>query len=88
MAPCIRIALTTSHYENIWRCIGYLQKGNSKVEVTVEQYVVEYAPPPKKRKYIGADVRLKNLVFAFQNFDTDEAAVEYLSGIAHNIAAF
>lgn len=78
-------ALTTSHHENLWRCISYFQKSHDSVAVTVEQYVAGQAPPAKKKKYTDVNNRLKNIVNQFQEFETDADAIEYLRGIAHNI---
>lgn len=76
-------ALCTGPHENLWRTIRNFQRSQSKVQVSLEQYIAGQGPPRKKRKYQDLDARLKRKVLGFQD-EVDK--VQYLRGVAHNLA--
>ncbi|XP_076039035.1 uncharacterized protein LOC143024138, partial [Oratosquilla oratoria] len=67
-------------HPTIWRFIKGLQKVQRNRDAFFEQLIGGHPPPPKLKKYMKADDRIRHIVYTF----SERAPTEYLRGIAYN----
>ena len=67
-------------HPTIWKFIGALKQLQNMNKNKIEALSAQ-EPPPKRKKYVELDARIKYLVEDFQNRDV----IDFLRGIAHNL---
>lgn len=72
-----------AQHPNIWKFISAIKREQSLNELRIEQYISGQLPPVGRRKYKDSAERLARVV---RNFEPNTNEMEYLRGIAHNIA--
>ncbi|KAK4879731.1 hypothetical protein RN001_007877 [Aquatica leii] len=73
---CTELSMT---HPTIWKFIDVLKTIQSGRDVYLEQLIAGREPPPKKRKYVEADRRIKSMV---ENYNRN--IIDFLRGISHN----
>lgn len=68
-------------HPTIWKFINTLKKIQCGRDVFYEKLRAGFEPPHKLKKYVQADIRIKNIV---TEYTTTRTFVEYLKAIAHN----
>ena len=72
----------SAHHPNIWRFLGILKREHNLNMVHIDQLLGGHAPPAQRRKYRDNNERIVRIVREFDQRDR----MDYLRGIAHNIA--
>lgn len=73
-------------HPNIWKFLDFLKSEQGSVERKIVQMKAGANGPPKKKRSIDYEARLKKLVDGFDEAKavTDEYFIDYLQRIAHN----
>ena len=65
----------------IWRFLDCLKKEQNLTDVKMTQHLMRQPPPPRARKWIIYDEKLKRIVDDFESYDL----VDYLTAIGNVI---
>lgn len=74
------------HHPNIWCCIAMLQEEQSASEVTIQQLLAGQVVNRRRVAYRECDRRIDRLRQRYQTGGI--TAIEFVSGVAHNIATY
>ena len=69
-------------HANIWTFIDALKKEHALVHMSITQHQAGLPPPVRKRKYVDADDRIRNIVADYAHREP----IEFLRALSYNIA--
>jgi hypothetical protein len=78
--------LLCRHHPKIWQCIAILQEEQAASEVTTQQILNECVVNRRRVAYQECDRRIDRLHQRYQRGSL--TAIDYISGVAHNLAVF
>jgi hypothetical protein len=74
------------HHPNIWQCICMLQQEQAASEVTIQQILAGHVVNRRRVAYRECDRRIHRLRDRYQHGTI--TAIDFISGMAHNLAAY